>query len=72
MKRIMLFTADAKGLFAAFVSYKSESTSTPAPPAPIPFLVQSGNTMKKTIQKFITWKKEFFTLDGFDNYNDVY
>lgn len=72
MKKIILFTADAKGLFTAFVSYKKEFTATPAPPAPIAFLVQSRHTMKRTIQKFNTWKKEFFTLDGFDNYNDVY
>jgi hypothetical protein len=72
MKKLILFTTDAKVLFTAFVSFQKESTSTPAPPAPLAFLVQSRHTMRKTIQKFVKWKNEFFTLDGFDNYNDVY
>ena len=59
-------------LLTAFVSHNKNTTSI-APATPQHILVkQQGNTISRLIKKFTKWKKEFFTLEGFDSYNDVY
>ena len=59
-------------LLTAFVSHNKNTTSI-ASTTPQNILVkQQGNTISRLIKKFTKWKKEFFTLEGFDSYNDVY
>ena len=69
MRKNILFTDFAKELFRAFVSYKKETTLDETIPASNLFSGRLIKMMKKQMQKFMKWQKEFFTLDGFDNYN---
>jgi hypothetical protein len=69
MRKNILFADFAKELLTAFVSYKKENTLDETIPASNLFSGRLIKMMKKQMQKFMKWQKEFFTLDGFANYN---
>ena len=72
MEKNISVTDGGNVLLTAFVSHNKNTTSIASTTPQNISVKHRGNTISKLIQKFIKWQKEFFTLEGFDSYNDVY
>jgi hypothetical protein len=68
MEKNILVTDGRKVLVRVIISHEEDMAS--IAPVPIGTLLKNKSKMQQFIQKFITWQKEFFSLEGFDNYND--
>ena len=69
MEKNILVTDNGKVLVRVIISHEDGMISIPATSANT-FLKEKSNSIHNLVQKFVTWKNKFFTLEGFDNYND--
>jgi hypothetical protein len=68
MEKNIVFTDGRRVLVRVIISREERSaTITAMPPGT---LLKQESKINKLIQKFTMWQKEFFTLEGFNNYND--
>ena len=72
MEKNISVTDGGNVLLTAFVPHNKNTTSIASTTQQNISVKHRGNTISKLIQKFLKWQKEFFTLEGFDSYNDVY